>query len=199
MLNSETYFPKWTEVAVTVSIVALGFIIFGYAVKHFPVFPKEESETSTASAVIEKRRHPVFSGNVVLAMWALVLIGTITYAFTKNYETNHTNSANLNDSVTRTVNPLEQELNLPADIVFPLGEASPGPVTFSHQSHVLVQEKPTCATCHANNGFDIIKAASSHKQPLLMEPMYNGESCGKCHNGQDAFSVEDCQTCHITQ
>jgi Ni/Fe-hydrogenase subunit HybB-like protein len=33
------YIPKWTEIAVTGSIVAAGFAIFGLAVKYLPVFP----------------------------------------------------------------------------------------------------------------------------------------------------------------
>jgi Ni/Fe-hydrogenase subunit HybB-like protein len=32
------YFPKWTEVAVTLAIVALGFTIFRLACKHLPIF-----------------------------------------------------------------------------------------------------------------------------------------------------------------
>lgn len=32
------YFPKWTEVAVTLAIVALGFTIFRFACKHLPIF-----------------------------------------------------------------------------------------------------------------------------------------------------------------
>jgi Ni/Fe-hydrogenase subunit HybB-like protein len=32
------YFPKWTEVAVTASIVAAGFAIFGLAAKYLPIF-----------------------------------------------------------------------------------------------------------------------------------------------------------------
>jgi Ni/Fe-hydrogenase subunit HybB-like protein len=36
------YFPKWTELAVTGSIIAVGFALFGLAVKYLPIFPKEE-------------------------------------------------------------------------------------------------------------------------------------------------------------
>ncbi|HYL85041.1 MAG TPA: Ni/Fe-hydrogenase cytochrome b subunit [Candidatus Angelobacter sp.] len=32
------YFPKWTEVAVTLAIIALGFTIFRFACKHLPIF-----------------------------------------------------------------------------------------------------------------------------------------------------------------
>lgn len=197
MLHAETYNPKWMEFAITAAIVALGFAIFVFAVKRFSVFPKEV--LPAANSAPEKHRHPVFTGKVALAMWALALIGTMTYAFTKNYENNHTANMTDGNSVSRTADPMDQELTLPEDITFPLGEGSPGPVTFSHQSHVLMQEPPTCASCHAEGGFSILKSEPSQKQPLLMEPMYNGESCGKCHNGDAAFSSEDCQSCHIEQ
>ncbi len=38
------YFPKWSELAVTGMIIAIGFAAFGLAVKYLPIFPKEESE-----------------------------------------------------------------------------------------------------------------------------------------------------------
>jgi molybdopterin-containing oxidoreductase family membrane subunit len=36
------YIPKWTEYSVTLMIVALGFALFGLAVKYLPIFPEEE-------------------------------------------------------------------------------------------------------------------------------------------------------------
>lgn len=36
------YVPKWTEVAVTGAIIAVGFALFGLAVKYLPIFPAEE-------------------------------------------------------------------------------------------------------------------------------------------------------------
>lgn len=38
-----TYIPKWTEVAVTLAIIALGFGLFRLAAKHLPVFEEPES------------------------------------------------------------------------------------------------------------------------------------------------------------
>lgn len=32
------YFPKWTEIAVTVAIIGLGFLVFALAVKYLPIF-----------------------------------------------------------------------------------------------------------------------------------------------------------------
>jgi Ni/Fe-hydrogenase subunit HybB-like protein len=36
------YFPKWSELAVTGMIIAVGFALFGLAVKYLPIFPKEQ-------------------------------------------------------------------------------------------------------------------------------------------------------------
>ena len=57
------YFPKWTELAVTGMIIAIGFAAFGLAVKYLPIFPAEELqpegarepelELSAASPVLE--------------------------------------------------------------------------------------------------------------------------------------------------
>ena len=35
------YVPKWTEVTVTLGLIALGFAVFRFAVKHLPIFPAE--------------------------------------------------------------------------------------------------------------------------------------------------------------
>jgi Ni/Fe-hydrogenase subunit HybB-like protein len=36
------YMPKWTEFSVTLMIIAMGFALFGVAVKYLPIFPQEE-------------------------------------------------------------------------------------------------------------------------------------------------------------
>ena len=197
MLHSETYFPKWTEIAVTLSVVAFGFVIFAFAVKRFRVFPEKEltiQESNISDAA--ERRHPVFTGNVVVAMWALLILGMVTLGLTKTYKDNHQKVADDDKLVTRTVHPLEQELKLPADFDFPLGEDSPGVVTFSHANHIAAQEKPNCAACHSGT-FNILKDGKSNLQTVTMDAMYEGKSCGTCHNGEDAFNAKDeCDSCH---
>ncbi len=42
------YVPKWTEVAVTLAIVAVGFAVFHFAVRWFPVFPEAEHAPDVA-------------------------------------------------------------------------------------------------------------------------------------------------------
>ena len=36
------YIPKWTEIAVTGSIIAAGFVIFALAAKYLPIFPESK-------------------------------------------------------------------------------------------------------------------------------------------------------------
>jgi len=45
------YLPKWTEVMITLSIIALGFAIFRAAAKHLPIFAEEELPASTPPAL----------------------------------------------------------------------------------------------------------------------------------------------------
>lgn len=40
------YFPSWMEIAVTMSIVAVGFALFGLAARHLPIFAAEEHDTA---------------------------------------------------------------------------------------------------------------------------------------------------------
>ncbi len=50
-----SYFPKWTEIAITFFIVALGFAIFRFAVQYLPIFdtvtPARSTTTSALSTV----------------------------------------------------------------------------------------------------------------------------------------------------
>ncbi len=51
--SDNKYFPKWTEISVTLAIIASGFLVFALAVKYLPIFgsmpsrqPVEEPETA---------------------------------------------------------------------------------------------------------------------------------------------------------
>ena len=52
------YFPKWSEVAVTLSIVAAGFAIFRVIAGNFPVFEAPSPERAV-SEIAEKEYDPV--------------------------------------------------------------------------------------------------------------------------------------------
>jgi Ni/Fe-hydrogenase subunit HybB-like protein len=51
------YLPKWTEVMVTLAIIALGFAIFRFAAKHLPIFVQEKpSGTRPAMGALAGQR-----------------------------------------------------------------------------------------------------------------------------------------------
>ncbi|MFN7931909.1 MAG: Ni/Fe-hydrogenase cytochrome b subunit [Bryobacteraceae bacterium] len=51
-----SYFPKWTEIAVTLFIIALGFSLFRLAVRHLPVFQEPGVEEIGSPRARELRR-----------------------------------------------------------------------------------------------------------------------------------------------
>ena len=62
------------------------------------------------------------------------------------------------------------------------------PVVFSHQGH---SKKYSCSECHPKL-FNMKKGTSR----IAMDLMYQGNSCGSCHNGKKAFASTDCVKCH---
>ena len=63
------------------------------------------------------------------------------------------------------------------------------PVIFPHWFHRM---RYACKTCHSDIGFPF-KAGGSG---VDMMKIISGEYCGACHNGQIAWSVENCDLCH---
>lgn len=69
-----------------------------------------------------------------------------------------------------------------------LSSGSPGRVRFEHAKHTTAT-RGECRTCH--------QAAGERAWPeLTMEPIYRGEMCGRCHDGQRAFGGDACARCH---
>ena len=67
-----------------------------------------------------------------------------------------------------------------------------GAVTFSGQTHM--EKGNQCMDCHQDT-FEQKKGAAK----MTMAGMNEGKWCGKCHNGDTAFSTKDpqsCTTCH---
>src|SRR5208283_2392694 len=56
------YLPKWTEFSVTLMIIAMGFALFGLAVKYLPIFPEQEQ---AAKKLVRTESRPV-AGAAVL-------------------------------------------------------------------------------------------------------------------------------------
>lgn len=63
------------------------------------------------------------------------------------------------------------------------------PVVFPHWFHRI---RFRCKVCHADLGFKF-KAGGND---INMLKIIDGEYCGACHNGDIAWSVENCDLCH---
>ena len=68
-------------------------------------------------------------------------------------------------------------------------DAGMRPVIFPHWFHRI---RFRCKVCHADLGFEF-KAGGND---INMLKIIDGEYCGACHDGQTAWSVENCDLCH---
>ena len=83
---------------------------------------------------------------------------------------------------------------LPPDYAFPRSESSPGPVIFSHRSHVD-DKRPSCVTCHPRVFRITETGRTSAREVIKHERMEAGGACGACH-GKAAFGFDSCELCH---
>ena len=78
------------------------------------------------------------------------------------------------------------------DVAFTTKNA--GKVVFSHSDHISKKGMANnCRACH-DAIFDLKK-----KKHFSMTDMEKGASCGSCHNGKNAFALEECVRCHKTR
>ena len=63
------------------------------------------------------------------------------------------------------------------------------PVVFPHWFHRI---RFRCKVCHAELGF-VMRAGGND---ITMNKMIEGKFCGACHNGEVAWSTENCDLCH---
>lgn len=63
------------------------------------------------------------------------------------------------------------------------------PVIFPHWFHRI---RFQCRVCHQELGFEM-RAGSN---PITMDEIIDGKFCGACHNGETAWSVDNCDLCH---
>lgn len=78
-----------------------------------------------------------------------------------------------------------------ADIVINTRAEEEGvaPVIYPHWFHRIRYQ---CSVCHVDLGFRM----SAGGNGISMERIINGEFCGACHNGEIAWSAENCDLCH---
>jgi len=83
----------------------------------------------------------------------------------------------------------------PKDVKLAANEGSPGAVTFRHSSHGGATAK--CSRCHPS-----LYPMKASGKPLDYQAMLQGATCGTCHNGKEAFGVDDsehCERCHAAE
>ncbi len=188
------YFPSWYEFAVTAAIVGAGFLAFALAVKYLPVFPKPEGEVHGGDPVPATVPRPVMNRPVLASLWVLLLIGGVTLGFTTVRAGREAAAAAQPVPQPAVTVPVSLD-RLPADFTFPTSAESPGPVTFSHAGHVDAGDA-RCATCHVAL-FRINEAGRPVSGELTFERIHQGDLCASCHDGENAFAVEDdCSLCH---
>lgn len=71
-------------------------------------------------------------------------------------------------------------------------EAGMRPAIFPHWFHRI---RFRCKICHSDLGFKF-KAGGND---INMAKIINGEFCGACHNGEIAWSIENCEVCHSAE
>ena len=63
------------------------------------------------------------------------------------------------------------------------------PVLFPHWFHRI---RFRCKVCHSELGFEMRAGANE----ITMADIIEGRFCGMCHNGEVAWSTENCDICH---
>jgi len=78
-----------------------------------------------------------------------------------------------------------------ADVVLNRNSDKEGvrPVIFPHWFHRI---RFQCRVCHQELGFEM--KVGSNK--VTMQDIIDGKFCGACHNGEIAWSVDNCDLCH---
>ena len=78
-----------------------------------------------------------------------------------------------------------------ADVVLNRNSEKEGvrPVIYPHWFHRI---RFQCRVCHSEMGFQMRVGANN----VTMEEIIDGKFCGACHNGEIAWSVDNCDLCH---
>jgi len=63
------------------------------------------------------------------------------------------------------------------------------PVLFPHWFHRI---RFRCVVCHSELGFEMRAGANQ----VTMNEIIQGKFCGACHDGETAWSTENCDLCH---
>jgi c(7)-type cytochrome triheme protein len=187
------YFPSWMELAITAAMVAAGFAGFAFAVKHLKVFGHTQLDTAEPEPE-PKARAMTINGPGLATLWGLLAAGTVLMLVAGR---SSPAMARPQPAPAPAVSPADPSLSLPEVFEFPVGDGSPGQVSFNHETHVprIENAARVCATCHETS-FSLRRRGQAMAGTVTMERMKKGELCGACHDGSKAFAVDDCTSCH---
>lgn len=209
MPGGASYFPSWMEVAITCALVAVGFSAFAWAAKNLVVFgshDRREAAEMLAAAAKPAPAGPHFAtinGAGLLALWGLLAIGFVLTALARPSGAAPQAKDGRQEIPTApgkslAVDKMPSTMTLATEFTFPKGKASPGEVTFSHETHVGRIDKPEsmCAVCHNERGFSLQQKGNPVTGVVTMSRMKEGSLCGTCHNGKEATALSECSICH---
>jgi c(7)-type cytochrome triheme protein len=190
------YFPSAMELAVTAFLVLLGCVGFILAAKYLEVFPVALAGQEEADEELRSRANPWvgYLSKGALAALAVVLVeGALSFDFSSFGGARAGPAQLMSAPINRLV------LRLPTDLHYPPGEESPGVVEFSHELHVD-EEEPDCAICHRDS-FPLVRrwGRAAPRMNWTGEQLHEEAWCGMCHDGEQAFAVDDeeeCESCH---
>ena len=151
--SGQIYVPALTEVAITLSVVGVGFLIFALAVKFLPVFPEHEMKEPARSSSPR-------AGNLVgqplrslpvpaLVVVALAFFGAVALG-ADGVRRREVAPGPPAPAATKPAVAAALASFQPQEVVFPQAPDSPGPVTFRHAAHVDASA-PDCLSCHGND------------------------------------------------
>lgn len=200
-----SYFPSFTEVSVTVFLVALGVAVFGLAARYLPVFPagEEEKQAHAAGAVIEPPRR-VLTRPVLLGLWGMLALGAVGVMAAESAGGSPAQAAGgaaapaLETAGIVTGPRGFDDLTLPPPYSFAGSEDSPGAVIFDHARHVDPLDL-RCGECHPRL-FRFTKPGTPATGVMEADRAHEGDLCGSCHDGAKAFSaLDECDRCHVME
>jgi c(7)-type cytochrome triheme protein len=190
------YFPSLMELSVTGFLVVMGCVGFALAAKYLEVFPRtpEGAEAAERAAGRSSAWVGWVTKGALVALAAVMIEGAVTFDFS-SFGGARAEAAQLMSAPTNRL-----MLRLPPDLEYSRADESPGVVAFSHSLHVDEQE-PDCAVCH-RDAFPLVRRAGGGAPRMSWSAgqLHEESWCGKCHDGDEAFSVDDaesCESCHV--
>jgi c(7)-type cytochrome triheme protein len=195
-----SYFPSFTEVSVTLMIVAIGFVIFSLAVKYLRVFEHEEKrfivpELPAAAALNRPLRS---AGALVMALGACFVAGAMALAYSGVRL--RTPAVSAAEAMEAAPGRMAASFAPPRELVMARSAASPGWVRFDHARHIN-PERVDCTVCHSGQ-FSMLGTKLDTEGRVSTENSRKMDNCGACHNGTTVFGIRDrrdCAACHLTE